>query len=132
MLGETVLEDLDTGRALVAEVEVGAVDAGSDVVVRVHVADRSRAGEHVEIGDLVTTESHPVLTRGHGDTVDVSDDNRSADQPEPRCSCRSSSAASPVSSRPSLNLFGSRPLTSFADAPQTLKRNSTTSPSAIT
>lgn len=71
VLGETVLEDLDPGRSAVAEVEVGAVDSGSDIVVRVHVVDRSRASEHVEIGDLVTTESHPVLTRGHGDAVEV-------------------------------------------------------------
>ena len=71
VVGETVLEDLDTGRPTVTEVEVGEVEAGSDLVVRVHVADRSRTDRHVEIGDLVTTESHPVLTRGHGDEVVV-------------------------------------------------------------
>ena len=71
MVGETVLEDLDPSRPMLAEVEVGEVDAGSDLVVRVHVADRSRTDRQIEVGDLVTTESYPVLTRGHGDSVVV-------------------------------------------------------------
>ena len=71
VVGETVLEDLDTNRPAVAEVEVDQVDDGSDLVVRVHVADRSRADRQVEVGDLLTTQSHPVLTRGHGDSVVV-------------------------------------------------------------
>lgn len=71
VVGETVLEDLDTTCPTEVEVEVGEVDAGSDLVVRVHVTDRSGADRQVEVGDLVTTESHPVLTRGHGDAVVV-------------------------------------------------------------
>ncbi len=35
VVGETVLEDLDTSRPIVAEVEVDQVDAGSDLVVHV-------------------------------------------------------------------------------------------------
>ena len=71
VIGETVLEDLDPSRPTVAVVEVDEVDAGSDLVVRVHVTDRSRPDRHIEVGDLVTTESYPVLTRGHGDSVGV-------------------------------------------------------------
>lgn len=71
VVGETVLEDLDTSGPTVAEVEVGDVDAGCDLVVRVHVADRSRADRQTEVGDLLTTEAYPVLTRGHGDSVVV-------------------------------------------------------------
>lgn len=71
VIGQTVLQDLDTSRPTDAEVEVDEVDAGCDVVVRVHVADRSRADRQVEVGDLLTTQSHPVLTRGHGDAVVV-------------------------------------------------------------
>jgi hypothetical protein len=71
LVGETVLEDLDPSRPILAEVEVGEIDAGSDLVVRVHVADRSRTDRQIEVGDLGTTESYPVLTRGHGDSVVV-------------------------------------------------------------
>ena len=71
VVGETVLEDLDTNRPAVADVEVDHVVAGSDLVVRVHVTAGSRAHRQVEVGDLLTTQAHPVLTRGHGDSVVV-------------------------------------------------------------
>jgi hypothetical protein len=71
LVGETVLGDLDPSRPLLAEVDVDEVDAGSDLVVRVHVVDRSRADRQVEGGDLVTTETSPGHTRGHGDSVVV-------------------------------------------------------------
>lgn len=71
VLGETVLEDLDLGKPAVAQVEVGEVDPNSDLSVRVHVADASRKALGVEVGDLVSTQAHPVLTHGRGDSVVV-------------------------------------------------------------
>ena len=71
VLGETVLTDLDPGAAPVAEVEVPEVDPGSVVIARVHVLPTRRGTGEVERGDLVSTQSHPVLTRGHGDSVVV-------------------------------------------------------------
>jgi len=71
VLGETLLGDLDPGEATVALVEVGDVDPDSDLTVRVHVADATRRTLGVEVGDLVSTQAHPVLTRGRGDSVVV-------------------------------------------------------------
>lgn len=71
VVAETVLDHLDTSGPTVAEVDVGDVEAGCDLVVRVHVADRSRPDRQTEVGDLLTTESYPVLTRGHGNSVVV-------------------------------------------------------------
>ena len=42
----------------------GAVDERRSYSVRAHI-DVSRSGT-VEVGDLVSTQSYPVLTRGHG------------------------------------------------------------------
>ena len=50
---------------------VDEVDPHADLIVRVHVTEGVRRGAGVERGDLVTTESYPVLTGGHGDTVRV-------------------------------------------------------------
>jgi hypothetical protein len=71
VVAETVLADLDVSRPAVAEVEVGDVDPSANLVVRVQVAPASRKALGVEPGDLITTQSHPVLTRGHGDSVVV-------------------------------------------------------------
>jgi hypothetical protein len=71
VLGETLLEDLERGHPAVARVEVGDVDPDSDLTVRVHVADATRRTLGVEVGDLVSTQAHPVLTRGRGDSVVV-------------------------------------------------------------
>lgn len=71
VVAETVVEDLDPTDATEATLEVDDVDPGADLVVRVHVTPRSRRGMPVEVGDLLTTESHPVLTRGHGADVVV-------------------------------------------------------------
>ncbi len=71
VLAETVLADLDVSRPAVAEVEVGEVDPGASLVVRVQVSPTDRKALGVEVGDLITTQSHPVLTRGHGDSVVV-------------------------------------------------------------
>lgn len=51
------------------EVPVGALNERHLYSVRVHV-DVSGSGE-VERGDYITTQSYPVLTRGHGDDVRV-------------------------------------------------------------
>lgn len=53
----------------VVEVPAERVDERNSYSVRVHV-DVSTPGE-VNVGDLVSTQSHPVLTRGHGDRVQV-------------------------------------------------------------
>ena len=71
VLGESLLEDLDLGRPAAAQVEVGDVDPDSDLTVRVHVSDASRKALGVEVGDLISTQAHPVLTRGRGDSVVV-------------------------------------------------------------
>jgi hypothetical protein len=71
VIAESVLDDLTADQAAVAEVEVGEVDPRADLVVRVHVADAGRQSRDVEVGDLVSTQSHPVLTHGHGDSVVV-------------------------------------------------------------
>jgi hypothetical protein len=71
VLGETVLVDLDPGAPTVTQVDVGDVDPASDLSVRVHVADANRKALGVEVGDLVSTQAYPVLTRGRGDSVVV-------------------------------------------------------------
>jgi uncharacterized lipoprotein YbaY len=55
----------------VVEVPASLVDARHSYSVRAHI-DMSGSGE-VEVGDLVSTRSYPVLTRGYGDeaVVDV-------------------------------------------------------------
>jgi hypothetical protein len=71
VIAERVLDDLAVGQPAVAEVEVGEVDPKADLIVRVHVVDAGRPTRDVEAGDLVSTQSHPVLTHGHGDSVVV-------------------------------------------------------------
>lgn len=73
VVGETLRKGvtLRGGAELPFAVKVpsGKVDDGRSYAVRVHV-DLSGTGE-VEVGDLVSTQSHPVLTRGFPDTVVV-------------------------------------------------------------
>ena len=69
MIAETVLADLDAPTPAVAA-------RGSDVdpSARSLVGGCTSVGDvgsGVEVGDLITTQSHPVLTRGHGDSVVV-------------------------------------------------------------
>jgi hypothetical protein len=71
VIAERVLDDLAVDQPAVAEVEVGEVDPKAYLVVRVHVTDAGRPTRDVEAGDLVSTQSHPVLTHGHGDSVVV-------------------------------------------------------------
>jgi hypothetical protein len=71
VLAERVVEDLDPAGPSVVELEVGEYDPAADLVVRVHVSAAGRATREVEVADLVTTQSHPVLTHGHGDSVVV-------------------------------------------------------------
>jgi uncharacterized lipoprotein YbaY len=71
VVAETVLVDLDPSRPAVAELEVGEVDPAASLVVRVQVTPGGRKALGIERGDLITTQSHPVLTRGHGDSVVV-------------------------------------------------------------
>jgi putative lipoprotein len=62
---------VEPGAVIPLEIEVPAelVEEGSSYSVRVHV-DVGGTGE-VEVGDLVSTTSNPVLTRGHGDEARV-------------------------------------------------------------
>lgn len=62
---------VEPGAVIPFEIEVPAelVDPNSSYSVRVHV-DVTGTGE-VEVGDLVSTTSNPVLTRGHGDEARV-------------------------------------------------------------
>jgi putative lipoprotein len=62
--------ELAAGRAIPFAVEVPPeLDERATYVVQAHI-DISGSGE-VEIGDLVSTQSHPVLTRGAKDVVVV-------------------------------------------------------------
>jgi putative lipoprotein len=62
---------LEASQAVPFEVEVPAdrVDPSASYSLRVHV-DTSGSGQ-VEPGDLLTTQSHPVLTRGYGNQASV-------------------------------------------------------------
>jgi putative lipoprotein len=62
---------LRPGAALpfVIEVPIEMLDERNSYSVRAHV-DVSGSGE-VEVGDLISTRSYPVLTRGHGDRASV-------------------------------------------------------------
>lgn len=62
---------LRAGALLPFEVEVPAdrIDEQRSYTVRVHV-NLSKTGE-VEVGDFVSTQSYPVLTRGYGSQVRV-------------------------------------------------------------
>ena len=51
------------------DVPAGLVESGHSYSVRAHV-DVSGSGE-VEVGDLVSTQSHPVLTEGPGGELQV-------------------------------------------------------------
>jgi hypothetical protein len=66
VVAERVIEHVSTDAPLVTEVEVGTVNPGSDFVVRVHVSSARGSTSQVESGDLLSTQSHPVLTQGHG------------------------------------------------------------------
>jgi putative lipoprotein len=73
VVAEERLQDVkvEPGAVISFEIDVPAelVDSKSSYSVRVHV-DVAGTGE-VEVGDLVSTTSNPVLTRGHGDEARV-------------------------------------------------------------
>ena len=71
VIAETVLADLDVSKPAVASLDVGTVDPSASLLVRVQVSPGDRRALGVEVGDLITTQSHPVLTHGHGDSVVV-------------------------------------------------------------
>ena len=72
VVAETVLDDVDpTAGPATASLDVPEVDPAADLVVRVHVTQRARQGRPVEVGDLLSMQADPVLTRGHGATVVV-------------------------------------------------------------
>ena len=71
VVASTELTDLDVTRPATAELVVDDVDPSASLLVRVHVAPGGRRALGVEVGDLITTQSHPVLTRGHGASVVV-------------------------------------------------------------
>src|SRR5689334_13121258 len=64
VVGSTELTDLDVSHPATAEVDVDDVDPAANLLVRVHVAPGGRRALGVELGDLITTQAHPVLTRG--------------------------------------------------------------------
>jgi uncharacterized lipoprotein YbaY len=66
---ESDLRGVRTGAPVAFELNVPSVDAHAHYSVRVHVDMEDRG--HVAAGDLISTESHPVLTRGHGQHVTV-------------------------------------------------------------
>jgi uncharacterized lipoprotein YbaY len=68
-LATSELAGTGDARALPFSVEVPEVDESALCSVRVHV-DMSADGT-VALGDLVSTSTNPVLTRGHGDHVVV-------------------------------------------------------------
>jgi putative lipoprotein len=74
VVGEQVLRDVTTSGTtapeLTFEVPVAEVDERAHYAVSVHV-DRSGSGT-ITKGDLLSVQSHPVLTRGHPWSADVS------------------------------------------------------------
>lgn len=60
---------LPAGAEVPFELRVEGLDPDARYEVRAHL-DRSGNGE-IESGDLVSVESHPVLTRGAPDRVDI-------------------------------------------------------------
>jgi uncharacterized lipoprotein YbaY len=71
VLGEAVLDGLSTEEPASAEIAVDDVDPRADIIVRVHVSRDGDPSRAIAEGDLITTQSHPVLTHGHGDSVVV-------------------------------------------------------------
>jgi uncharacterized lipoprotein YbaY len=71
VLGEAVLEGLSIEKPASAQIAVDDVDPRADVIVRVHVSRSGEPSQAVAAGDLITTQSYPVLTHGHGDNVVV-------------------------------------------------------------
>jgi putative lipoprotein len=71
VVAERVLDDVDLGgvRAIEVALDVAEVDPRHDYVCRAHL-DVEGTGE-VTSGDMVSTQWHPVLTRGHGDRATV-------------------------------------------------------------
>jgi len=51
------------------EVDAGALDEGARYSVRVHI-DVAGSGE-VDAGDLISTQSYPVLTGGYADEAEI-------------------------------------------------------------
>jgi hypothetical protein len=71
VVAETVVGDLDVSQGPLVAIDVQDVDPGADLYVRVHVTGGERASREIAVADLITTQSHPVLTHGHGDSVVV-------------------------------------------------------------
>lgn len=71
VIAETTIDNLSPDRPVTAEIEVGEVDLRADLTVRVHVARSGQRTGTVGVGDLISTQSHPVLTQGHGNFVVV-------------------------------------------------------------
>lgn len=71
VVAETVLEDVSPGAETVVVIDVDEVEASADLSVRVQVSPTQGASRDLQVGDLVSTQSHPVLTHGHGDSVVV-------------------------------------------------------------
>ena len=73
VVGEQILKgvSLRSGEALPFAIEVTAnnIDERNLYSVRVHI-DTSQSGD-TTLGDFVSTQSYPVLTRGHGTEVRV-------------------------------------------------------------
>jgi len=73
VIGEQRMQDvpLKSGRVLPFRIEVspGDIDERKTYSLRVHV-DVTGSGE-VELGDLVSTRSYPVLTRGNPDHASI-------------------------------------------------------------
>jgi uncharacterized lipoprotein YbaY len=71
VLGEAVLDGLSIEQPASAQIAVDDVDPRADIIVRVHVSREGDPSRAIAAGDLITTQSHPVLTYGHGDSVVV-------------------------------------------------------------
>ena len=71
VVASTELDQLDVTHPATAELDVEPVDPSAHLLVRVHVTASAQGTRDVSLGDLITTQAHPVLTRGHGDSVVV-------------------------------------------------------------
>jgi uncharacterized lipoprotein YbaY len=66
-----VADQLRTDHPMTVVVDVPEVDPSHRYSVRVHVRREGSPNPQVQSGDLITTQSYPVLTRGFGNHVTV-------------------------------------------------------------
>jgi uncharacterized lipoprotein YbaY len=70
-VAEVVAGNLPTAEPMTVVVDAPDIDPSRRYSVRVHVRREGAPNPQVRSGDLITTQSYPVLTRGFGNQVRV-------------------------------------------------------------